>query len=109
MTNSGLTDCNEQRWNALLEWLKGHGMMVDEDRLLVRPKHIAGTCLPYLVSSKVSQSFSMLLGAGSGLFAIVDIPVRARIYLMILDQLTNAVAVSAVSNPVAYTAQQGQN
>jgi hypothetical protein len=77
MTNSGLTGCNEQRWGALLEWLKGQGMMVDEDHLLVRPKHLAGTCLPSLVSSKVSQSCSMFLGAGNGLFAIVDIPVRA--------------------------------
>ncbi|KAI0281375.1 hypothetical protein BGY98DRAFT_209281 [Russula aff. rugulosa BPL654] len=56
MTKSGLTDCNERRWNALLEWLKGQGMIVDEDHLLVRPKHLAG--------------------AGNGLFAIVDIPSR---------------------------------
>jgi len=38
----------------LLEWLKGHGMLIDEDHLLVRPKHVAD--------------------AGNGLFAIVDIP-----------------------------------
>jgi hypothetical protein len=85
-------------------------MMVDEDHLLVRPKHLAGTCLPSLVSSKASQSCSMLLGAGNGLFAIVDIPVRTRICSMTLDLLTMLLLLlSAVSNPVAYTAQQGQD
>lgn len=54
VTDSGLTDFDEQRWRALLEWLEGHGMMIDEDHLLVRPKHVAD--------------------AGNGLFAIVDIP-----------------------------------
>ena len=58
MTKSGLADCNERRWNALLEWLKGLGMMVDEDHLLVRPKHLAGTCLPI---SRVVQSLTILL------------------------------------------------
>lgn len=43
VTDSGLTDSDEQRWTALLEWLKGHGMLIDEDHLLVRPKHVAGT------------------------------------------------------------------
>lgn len=111
MTKSGLTDCNERRWNTLLEWLKGHGMMVDEDHLLVRPKHVAGTCLPSFVSLKVSQACSVLLGAGTGLVAIVDIPVRARICSIILDLLTTALflLLSAVSDPVAYIAQQGQN
>ncbi|KAH9966651.1 hypothetical protein BC827DRAFT_1258756 [Russula dissimulans] len=59
MSNSGLADCDERRWKALLGWLKQHGMIVDRDHLLVRPKHVAG--------------------AGLGLFAIVDIPVRAQI------------------------------
>ncbi|KAI0006017.1 hypothetical protein BJV74DRAFT_15140 [Russula compacta] len=54
MSDSGLADSDERRWKALLEWLKGYGMMVDEDHLLVRPKHVAG--------------------AGLGLFTIVDIP-----------------------------------
>jgi len=54
MSDCGLADCDERRWKALLEWLKGHGMKVDGEHLLVRPKHIAG--------------------AGFGLFAIVDIP-----------------------------------
>jgi len=43
MSESGLADYDERRWMALLEWLKGHGMMVDEDHLLVRPKHVPGT------------------------------------------------------------------
>ena len=52
----------------------------------------------------------MLLGAGTGLFAIVDIPVRAQICAMILDLLTMLLLLlSAASNPVAHTAQQGQN
>ncbi|KAF8478694.1 hypothetical protein DFH94DRAFT_633087 [Russula ochroleuca] len=59
LTDSGLTDCHERRWNALLEWLQGHGMMVDEDHLPVRPKNVAGARL--------------------GLFAIVDIPPRTPI------------------------------
>ena len=86
-------------------------MMVDEDHLLVRPKHVAGTCLPSFVSLKVSQACSVLLGAGTGLVAIVDIPVRARICSIILDLLTTALflLLSAVSDPVAYIAQQGQN
>ncbi|KAH9180533.1 hypothetical protein EDB89DRAFT_1919603 [Lactarius sanguifluus] len=54
VTDSGLTDSDEQRWRAMLEWLKGHGMLIDEDHLLVRPKHVADV--------------------GNGLFAIVDIP-----------------------------------
>ena len=33
------------------------------------------------VVEKVSQTCSILLGAGTGLFAIVDIPVRAQIML----------------------------
>ena len=52
----------------------------------------------------------MLPGAGTGLFAIVDIPVRARICSIILDLLTMLFLLpSAVSNPVADIAQQGQN
>ena len=43
VTDSDLTDPNEQRWRALLEWLEGHGMLIDEDHLPVRPKHVAGT------------------------------------------------------------------
>lgn len=43
VTDSGLTDPDEQRWRAMLEWLKGHGMLIDEDHLPVRPKHVAGT------------------------------------------------------------------
>jgi hypothetical protein len=43
VTDSCLTDPDEQRWRVLLEWLKGHGMLIDEDHLLVRPKHVAGT------------------------------------------------------------------
>lgn len=51
VTDSGLTDPNEQRWRAMLEWLEGHGMLIDEDHLLVRPKHVAGTSRgPRLVS-----------------------------------------------------------
>jgi hypothetical protein len=42
MSGSGLPDGDERRWKALLEWLKGHGMLVDEDHLLVRPKHVPG-------------------------------------------------------------------
>lgn len=42
VTDSGLIDPDEQRWKALLEWLEGHGMLIDEDHLLVRPKHVAG-------------------------------------------------------------------
>lgn len=50
-TDSGLTDPNEQRWRSMLEWLEGHGMLIDEDHLLVRPKHVAGTSRgPRLVS-----------------------------------------------------------
>ena len=51
VTDSGLTDPNEQRWRSMLEWLEGHGMLIDEDHLLVRPKHVAGTSRgPRLVS-----------------------------------------------------------
>jgi hypothetical protein len=44
MTKSGpdLADPDERRWKALLDWLTVHGMMVDGDHLLVRPKHVAG-------------------------------------------------------------------
>jgi hypothetical protein len=41
--SESLADYDERRWKALLEWLEGHGMMVDEDHLLVRPKHVPGT------------------------------------------------------------------
>lgn len=62
------------------------------------------------VLRKVSQPCSMLLGAGNGLFALVDIPVRTRICWIILGLLTTLLLLlSAVSNAVAYTAQQGQN
>ena len=43
MSESDLADYDERQWKALLEWLKGHGMMVDEDHLPVRPKHVPGT------------------------------------------------------------------
>ncbi len=58
--------------------------------------------------SKVSQTCSMPPGAGFGLFAIVDIPVCARVCSIILDPLTTLLP-SAVSDPAAYTAQQDQN
>lgn len=45
-SDSGLADYNERRWKALLKWLKGHGMRVDGDHLLVRPKHVEGANSP---------------------------------------------------------------
>lgn len=45
-SDSGLADCDDRRWKVLLKWLKGHGMMVDGDHLLVRPKHVEGTNYP---------------------------------------------------------------
>lgn len=62
VTDSCLTDPDEQRWRVLLEWLKGHGMLIDEDHLLVRPKHVADV--------------------GNGLFAIVDIPRSSPLFTL---------------------------
>jgi hypothetical protein len=68
------------------------------------------------VVKSLTQPRSMLLGAGTGLFAIADIPVRPRISSMILNLVLTMLftvccllLLSTVSNPVAYTAQQGQN
>jgi hypothetical protein len=36
-------------------------MMVDEDHLLVRPKHLAGTCLPAI--SRVVEGLTIMLDA----------------------------------------------
>jgi len=86
MSDSGLADCDERRWEALLKWLKGHGMMIDGDHLPVRPKHVEG--------------------AGFGLFAIVDIPRWTPLLTLPRKAKINVETLGHYPNPKRLTATQ---
>ncbi|KAI0273614.1 hypothetical protein BC834DRAFT_966115 [Gloeopeniophorella convolvens] len=83
---AGLAD--ERRWRALLEWLKGHRMLVDSEHLLVQRRTTTAS------------------GAGNGLFATTDVPRQAPLFTLPGSAKLNARTLAHYPNSKQLTATQ---